>query len=83
MNSRFIVHVTDAPDLDMDLIGLSRHHRVFAGEGVFPLRAMIDLLGEKEYNGWYAVEIFNDEYWTHGPREMAERAMASMRKLLG
>ena len=79
----FIVHVVDAPERDMDLIELCRHHRVFPGEGSLPVRAMVDVLREKSYDGWYALEIFNDEYWKRDPRQVAEEAMASMRKLLG
>jgi len=78
-----IVHVTDAPERDMELVELSRHHRLFPGEGSLPLRAMIDVLREKGYDGWYALEIFNDEYWKREPKEVAAHAMASMRKLLG
>ncbi len=78
-----IVHVTDAPDREMPLIELSRHHRLFPGEGSLPVRAMVDVLREKGYDGWYAVEIFNDEYWKREPKEVAAHAMASMMKLLG
>jgi len=79
----FIVHVTDAPDRDMALIELSRHHRVFPGEGSLPIRSMIDVLREKGYDGWYAIEIFNDEYWKREPMRVADEAMASLRRLLG
>jgi len=79
----FIVHVVDAPEREMDLVELSRHHRVFPGEGSLPLLAMVTVLQEKGYAGWYAIEIFNDEYWKREPKELAEKAMASIRKLLG
>ena len=79
----FIVHVVDAPERKMDLIELSRHHRVLPGEGSLPLRAMVSVLREKGYAGWYAIEIFNDEYWRREPKEVAEEAMASLKKLLG
>jgi sugar phosphate isomerase/epimerase len=62
---------------------MARHHRLFPGEGTLPLSAMVSVLREKDYAGWYAIEIFNDEYWKREPKELAEEAMASMRKLLG
>ncbi len=78
-----IVHMADAPDREMDLIEMARHHRLFPGEGTLPLAAMVSVLREKGYAGWYAIEIFNDEYWKREPKKLAEEAMTSMRKLLG
>jgi 4-hydroxyphenylpyruvate dioxygenase len=77
-----IVHLDDAPDWDMDLMQLSRHHRLFPGEGDLPIKDMVSTLREMGYIGWYCLEIFNDEYWRRDPRIVAEQGMASLRKLL-
>jgi 4-hydroxyphenylpyruvate dioxygenase len=77
----FMVHLVDAPALDLDLLEISRHHRVFPGEGVLPIPELIERMEQKGYRGFYSLEIFNDEYWKRDRGGLAKDGMASLRKL--
>lgn len=77
----FIVHLVDAPALDLDLLQLSRHHRLFPGEGVLPIPDLVRRLEKRGYAGFYSLEIFNDEYWKRDRGGLAKDGMASLQRL--
>lgn len=76
-----MVHLVDAPALALDVLQVSRHHRVFPGEGVLPLPDLVRRLRAKGYTGFNSLEIFNDEYWRRERGGLAKDGMASLQRL--
>ena len=77
----FMVHLVDAPAMALDVLQISRHHRVFPGEGVLPIPDLVRRLQAKGYTGFYSLEIFNDEYWKRERGALAKAGMASLQRL--
>ncbi len=48
--------------------------RLFPGDGVIPLRAMLERLRRIGYDGFASVEIFRPEYWEWDPLRLAQTA---------
>jgi 4-hydroxyphenylpyruvate dioxygenase len=79
----FLVHLDDAPDLRIDSKEMCFHHRVFPGEGIFPLGQFLDmLLLEKGYEGWISLEVINKENQHADYDEIAQRGKKSLEKVL-
>ncbi|MGQ0551314.1 MAG: sugar phosphate isomerase/epimerase family protein [Armatimonadota bacterium] len=76
----FIVHLDDAPGGEP--AGLTDAQRLLPGEGVIPLRALIDRLQAAGYTGAYSLELFRPEYWTWDPMELARRGLEGMRRVV-
>jgi 4-hydroxyphenylpyruvate dioxygenase len=76
-----IVHLADAPASELDVITLCRHHRVFPGQGMLPLREIVSALEARAYAGWYCLELFNDEYSRRDPTWVAREGIAAVRQL--
>lgn len=76
------VHVNDAP-ATIPREALADPDRVFPGEGVFPLAAIVAQLQARGYRGAYSLEIFNQAVWAEDPFFAARRAYASLISLLG
>jgi 4-hydroxyphenylpyruvate dioxygenase len=78
----FIVHLNDARDLPMDVKKMCMGHRLFPGQGVFPLGEFLDvLIGEKEYNGWFALEVFNEENQRIDYPELVNKGESTLQRL--
>ncbi|MBP1860007.1 bifunctional sugar phosphate isomerase/epimerase/4-hydroxyphenylpyruvate dioxygenase family protein [Rhizobium herbae] len=58
----FIVQLADAPLIDMDLLYWSRHFRNMPGEGDLPVVAFTSAIAETGYDGYFSLEIFNDQF---------------------
>ena len=58
----FIVQLADAPQIDMDLLYWSRHFRNMPGEGDLPVTAFTTAIAETGYDGYFSLEIFNDQF---------------------
>ncbi|MBB4576594.1 bifunctional sugar phosphate isomerase/epimerase/4-hydroxyphenylpyruvate dioxygenase family protein [Rhizobium lentis] len=58
----FIVQLADAPLIDMDLLYWSRHFRNMPGEGDLPVAAFAAAVAETGYDGYFSLEIFNDQF---------------------
>lgn len=70
----FLIHLDDAMNLPVQqLVGAK--HRLYPGEGVIPLGEILTVLRDKQYRGDYVVELFNEEYWSQDPREVAARSL--------
>lgn len=76
----YLVHINDCMDLPID--ELTDLNRVMPGLGVEPLTDIIALLVEKGYDGYYSLEIFNDEYWDADPRQVARDGLHALRSAL-
>lgn len=74
----FLVHLADAPWLDMDPLSWSRHFRCFPGQGDMPLRDFMEAVLTTGYNGEFSLEIFNDQFRAGSPREVAVDGQRSL-----
>ncbi|MBI2195168.1 MAG: sugar phosphate isomerase/epimerase [Planctomycetes bacterium] len=55
--------------------------RLVPGDGVIPLRDILQALHESGYRGWYEVEIFSDELWKSDYRQLVQRCIAGWEKV--
>jgi len=58
----FIVQLADAPKIDMDLLYWSRHFRNMPGEGDLPVVDFTAAVADTGYDGYFSLEIFNDQF---------------------
>jgi len=58
----FMVQLADAPLIDMDLLYWSRHFRNMPGEGDLPVAEFTRAIAETGYDGYFSLEIFNDQF---------------------
>ncbi|MFM2300284.1 MAG: hypothetical protein RLZZ84_20 [Pseudomonadota bacterium] len=79
----FIVQVADAPLLDMDYLGWSRHFRCMPGQGEFPLDDWADAIRKIGYQGYWSLEIFNDRFRAGSASGVALDGYRSLRLLEG
>lgn len=75
----FFVQLADAPELGMDLLPWSRHHRVFPGEGSFDTVEFMAHLAKAGYQGPLSLEIFNDVFRETNPNITAVDGLRSLR----
>lgn len=75
----FFVQLADAPELGMDLLPWSRHHRVFPGEGSFAMFDFMAYLTKAGYDGPLSLEIFNDVFRETNPDITAVDGLRSLR----
>lgn len=74
----FFLQLADAPQLDMDVLQWSRHHRLFPGQGAFDLTAFLDHVLAAGYSGPLSLEVFNDVFRQADPGRTAVDAMRSL-----
>ncbi|MBZ6078247.1 bifunctional sugar phosphate isomerase/epimerase/4-hydroxyphenylpyruvate dioxygenase family protein [Microvirga puerhi] len=67
----FIVQLADAPLIDMDLLYWSRHFRNMPGEGDLPVTAFTAAIADTGYDGYFSLEIFNDQFRGGSARTIA------------
>jgi 4-hydroxyphenylpyruvate dioxygenase len=79
----FIVQVADAPLLDMDYLGWSRHFRAMPGQGDFPLDDWAGAIRKIGYEGYWSLEIFNDRFRAGSASSVAVDGYRSLRILEG
>jgi 2-keto-myo-inositol isomerase len=76
----FMVHLNDverAPRRKMhDAL------RLYPGEGIIPLRGILQELRGVGYTGKMSVEIFRPQYWSRSPLQVARQARAASLRLL-
>jgi 4-hydroxyphenylpyruvate dioxygenase len=74
----FFLQLADAPQLRMDVLQWSRHHRLFPGQGAFDLPAFLAAVLDAGYAGPLSLEVFNDVFRQADPRRTAVDAMRSL-----
>lgn len=75
----FLVHLADAPRLQMDFRSWSRHFRYLPGQGDLPLEAYVAALRARGYDGVWSLEVFNDRYRASPATTTAIDGMRSLR----
>ena len=67
----FIVQLADAPRIEMDLLYWSRHFRNMPGEGDLPVAEFVAAVAATGYDGYFSLEIFNDQFRGGSPRAIS------------
>ncbi len=80
LTNQNLVHVQlcDVPGLPREL--MTDADRVLPGEGDFHLTPIIDRLRQINYDGWVSVELMNPVLYTAKPSQVAELAMAALKR---
>ncbi len=74
----FFLQLADAPQLSMDVLSWSRHHRVFPGQGAWDLPGFLAHVLRAGYTGPVSLEVFND---TFRQTDVGRTALDAMRSL--
>lgn len=74
----FFVQLADAPQLSMDVLSWSRHHRLFPGEGDFDLPGFVGHVVRAGYDGPLSLEVFNDTFRQTDTASTATHALRSL-----
>jgi 4-hydroxyphenylpyruvate dioxygenase len=74
----FFLQLADAPQLQMDVLQWSRHHRLFPGQGAFDLPGFLAAVLDAGYSGPLSLEVFNDVFRQADPGRTAVDAMRSL-----
>jgi len=77
----FTVHISDAKPKPKNELNMLKD-RLIPGEGVIPLKDLVRAVQKKGYDGFYTVEIFNEEYNRQDPLTIAKRSLEGLKKLL-
>ena len=77
----FLVHLADAPTIKMDVRLLSRHFRLFPGQGELPIADLFKTLRARGYAGPVSMEIFNDQVRALPARRIADDGIRAFRLL--
>jgi sugar phosphate isomerase/epimerase/shikimate 5-dehydrogenase len=72
------VQLADAPAIQMDILQLSRHLRLFPGQGDLDIASFMAAVQATGFDGWISHEIFNDRFRMASTRRIAagRRALA-------
>ena len=71
------VHVNDMPDKPADLTHKD-YDRVLPGEGALDLPGIIGALERNGYDGFFSIELFNEDLWRLPTKESARRCYESL-----
>ncbi len=58
-------------------------HRVYPGDGIMRLRHLADTLRQIGFRGTLSLELFNRDYWSQDPLEVARRGLEKMQASVG
>ena len=74
-----LVQVSDAPDLTMDPMSLSRHYRCYPGQGDYPIVDYLEAVAKTGYAGPVSLEIFNEQFRGASAASVAVDGIRSLR----
>lgn len=77
----FTVHIADAKPKPRHELNMLKD-RLIPGEGIIPLKDLVNAVKKKGYNGFFTIEIFNEEYSRQDPLEIAKRSWKALKDLL-
>ncbi len=72
----FLVHLNDVAEKPREI--LTDKFRVLPGRGIIPLKTIIKKLQKIGYNGYYSLELFNEELWNKDPFLAAKECFESL-----
>lgn len=74
----FFIQLADAPQLKMDFLSYSRHHRNFPLQGEFPMLEFMKQVMKTGYTGVLSLEVFNDDFRAAPARYIAADGYRSL-----
>ncbi len=74
----FLVQLADAALIDMDYLAWSRHLRCMPGQGEFKVAEYVAALQRIGYQGPLSLEIFNDQFRSGLPLDVAREGLRSL-----
>lgn len=77
----FEVQLCDAIPNGLPAMKVARHHRLFPGEGVWPVQDLARELVGIGYDGFFNLEVFNDQYKLLPVEALVDRAVGSLNAL--
>jgi 4-hydroxyphenylpyruvate dioxygenase len=77
------LQLADAPAIEMDILQLSRHLRLFPGQGDLDVPGFLEAIRATGYDGWVSHEIFNDRFRMASTRRIAADGERSLIALTG
>ncbi len=76
-----VLHMNDYPAIEREKI--SDADRVYPGDGVAPLNAILGTLFERGFKGTLSLELFNRDYWNQPADSVARTGLAKMKAAVG
>ncbi|HET6185094.1 MAG TPA: TIM barrel protein [Acetobacteraceae bacterium] len=74
----FFVQLADAPQMSLDVLSWSRHHRCFPYQGDLPVEAFVRAVLAAGYRGPLSLEVFNDHFRAAPARMIARDGLRSL-----
>lgn len=71
------LHFNDYP-ADPPPATITDAHRVYPGDGVAPIAAILQTLKSVGFRGYLSLELFNKTYWKENPAKVAQAGIAKM-----
>ena len=75
-----VFHMNDYPDMPREKINDS--DRVYPGDGIAPIGAILKTVMASGFNGVLSLELFNREYWKMDPLENATIGLKKMKAVV-
>lgn len=72
-----VFHMNDYPDIPRDKI--SDADRVYPGDGVAPVKKILETVQRSGFQGVLSLELFNRTYWAQDPNLVAATGLAKMK----
>lgn len=80
----FLVHVNDSeglPDILRPL--LTKFNRLYPGLGVLPVKNWLTIIKGKDYDGYYSIEIFREEYFERNVEQIIKECKEHFLRIWG
>ncbi|MCM8816595.1 MAG: sugar phosphate isomerase/epimerase [Candidatus Omnitrophica bacterium] len=74
-----LVHLKDVAEKPREI--MTDKDRVLPGDGIIPLEKIIGELQKIGYDGYYSLELFNEELWSQDPYKVAKKCFENLGKL--
>jgi len=78
-----LVQLSNAETMPLPAIEIARHHRLLPSEGEWPVADFVQRIEERGFEGYYSIEVFNDDYKKQDPFAVAQAFLRSFRNLIG
>jgi 2-keto-myo-inositol isomerase len=75
----FLVQVADS--MEVAPYNHEDRRRIYPGTGAIIFEPLLAALSEKSYDGYYSLELYNEDYWRADPLLVAREGMRAMRRL--
>ena len=75
----YLFHLNDAPDIPIEKLHVM-YNRVFPGEGIANARAWVETAISSGYQGYFSLELFQQQIWDMSPQDAASLCYNKMRE---